>query len=745
MMQFYDLTESGAKPYNPEIIWAGPFSTGLYRYKSIYFTSSEQVYSCSIEGSIMQFYDPSTSDIKDLKNTITITGQELESGSYWFQLIIVCRADVEGEYITDLTIGDKTYQFGTEFWSENETLSINLANKGIEIPSLISKALYKTDIYDGEDWVVLNRKFREILQNYMDLLGNKGSYKNLFNSLKWFEYGDLVKMKEVWKYDTPDGIKYFEKEISSYLNDEYKKLLFNSAKTTYISFKSSKTELTNDGLVDTVYEKDFFDDKEVKGLSCIWSENEMRLKMILLGNFFETYFIPVHLNIFQSVVDDVIISELINMSWCGNDCVHDECFSEMGNFDLDWDGADSGSEDKSGLESDIKVHLDEVHVYAGLPQDDPNGQLFENMTIMTKTDDYKDLEYIPIVACHDMNDSNAPITTLNLFAGQFFNGIGCIATANFKFPESVISGQLDTNLHGDIVTIKNEIKSTDNFSIKFLFQRPGNFIMMFRFVGESKKVYTKLVRVEVEDNLVVGMEIKKLVASNLKGEPTIDPFHTFDIPNQYMFMRTKEPNYKYTDDVLSLNDAESCYIQYLPIADGEDGDAPYLTTMHVIQYEDGYDVSKILDELSNIAWYRHSEGGHYIQFISKYRGNNIAIDIPKDVTYYTKKIFFPELHKLVEPVDTVSRKYPLVCIPVIRIDGTKTVPYSKFVDASQPAWEFFSWKRQEVITELNNIKEPFIAQTINSRIPKGYYTIKFRYKWGDEVKKVIKNTNFRLV
>ena len=43
---------------------------------------------------------------------------------------------------------------------------------------------------------LLEKKFKELLVNYWDVIANKGSYKSLINSIKWFEYGDILKLRD---------------------------------------------------------------------------------------------------------------------------------------------------------------------------------------------------------------------------------------------------------------------------------------------------------------------------------------------------------------------------------------------------------------------------------------------------------------------------------------------------------------------------------------------------------------------
>ena len=155
-------------------------------------------------------------DINSLKTT-TVQSVGTKHHNYYVHMIyVLTSSDTEGEFISELTINGEVYKVGAEFHASNDELAINLANFGVEIPSMVQKALYDINVHEEKiDDITINRKWKELLSNYWDTIANKGSYKSLFNSLKWFEYGDKLKMYEVWK--NTDTNKYFTQEISQIL------------------------------------------------------------------------------------------------------------------------------------------------------------------------------------------------------------------------------------------------------------------------------------------------------------------------------------------------------------------------------------------------------------------------------------------------------------------------------------------------------------------------------------------------
>lgn len=833
MLTFYKFQNERAIPYKgepPYIHWTEPFSTGLYRIHSFYFKCESDTVAVEILNQPTQIFyiynsspkpasvDDSWGLVEDYLYQHVVLYPNAVDGQYkWYQLILVAKSDSAGEFIVDILIDGQVYKFGSEFYGQNESLTINLANKGFEVPDFIDRAIYTTDVYkENPDWILLNRKFRELLMNYMEVIGNKGSYKSLINSLDWFDYGKLVELREVWKYETPDGTKLFDAPIQETLSSEVKRNLYNCAKTTYFALRHQTnivgTTISNDAnplpeLIDTVYEWDpqmFIDlqnDHTISSLASIWSQEEMRLKMVLLGNFFETYFMPIHTNLIRSVVETIDAFNIYDLGFCGSDSYHEECFSEAGNFDLDWGSdqsepsnpSDPSGGDGSGQFSKLNLYLDEVHVIAGVPRNEPYGQALENTTISTTLEPYNGLPYTQIVACHMLDEDNVsfPNTSFEAFkaayAQQIFNGIGAVATATMTFPEPIISGECDTNVYGEFITTKfTEANPLTSFKVSFLFPKPGDFVMILRFVGQSGRKYSKRIDIHVVNNLQPDIDIMLLKALVPSGSEVPNPFDATNAtlsPNKYMYARTQPLDtniYKDDDSYMVDYQGEYLYSQYIPIRpykdqDGVEDDAPYLTRVYTAKFV-GADCVRRMTEFEScrdnnglifnqVTWSRcgyenindpDNSEWCWIQYIYKVRGRYGDFQYAGVDEHYEKEVFIPELMRLEEPESTVPDYYPVVCMPVIKVhlkDSAhngyiKTIPYSHHIDSSHMdyMWEFFSWNLQTNIGELSkDIQEPFMAWNQNNPIPPGYYTIKFKYNFGDGPKEIVKNTSFKIL
>lgn len=168
MIVFYKFEKDKAIPYMgqlPYIHWLGPFSTGIYRYHSLYFRCDEPEVRAELlgqEGNLVCYiykHVGQTTDWGQVEDVLSTSATLTPTQGDWYQLILVGKSELDGEYIIDLSLNGELYKVGCEFHGENEALSINLANKGFEVPNTISKALYNTDLYEEKpDWLVLNRK-----------------------------------------------------------------------------------------------------------------------------------------------------------------------------------------------------------------------------------------------------------------------------------------------------------------------------------------------------------------------------------------------------------------------------------------------------------------------------------------------------------------------------------------------------------------------------------------------------------
>lgn len=245
---------------------------------------------------------------------------------YIYSFNIIAQGKYVGEVTDTFTINGEEFSIGADFVDENESLGINLANFGAEISNEVQRAIYEAPLDEQmTDYILINRKFKELLNEYINILGNKGSYKSLINSLNWFEYGDIVKLYEYWKHAEPNKNYLSKRDITQFVNEQTEELLYSNAKTTFIGISAALESIVKEN-DEIVYENNY-DEKqsdkiqlvdepnpELEKRVLIWSKEDMSLKMVLLGNFFATYFLPIHLDLIHCTIENIVYAGTLKMA-----------------------------------------------------------------------------------------------------------------------------------------------------------------------------------------------------------------------------------------------------------------------------------------------------------------------------------------------------------------------------------------------------------------------------------------------
>lgn len=267
-------------------------------------------------------------DIDTVKSMSITSNAPAYAGKRIHSVYLCCRSEEAGQFKAAFTIGDKEYTIGADFYNEDERLTGNLENLGIEIPETVQKAIYESNVHEeAADNILMNRKWKELLLEYWRIAACKGSYRSLISSLKWFEYGDLVKILEYWKRTDVGRPVLVSNDIEQILSDLFREELSVLSKTTYIGLylaleKPSQTEREDD-------EYSFNNSTSawssspvmmlrennpvLKRISSVWSAQDLMLKMTLVGNFFSTYFMPIHLDLIHSTVENIVFTNAVKV------------------------------------------------------------------------------------------------------------------------------------------------------------------------------------------------------------------------------------------------------------------------------------------------------------------------------------------------------------------------------------------------------------------------------------------------
>lgn len=252
---------------------------------------------------------------------------------YIYLLYIMAQSDSGYECIDSLQIIENyeepvynIYKIGADFYEENENLNTLLSNFGVNIPTSIQKCFLDSNVHEEKpDNIIINRKFKELLSNYWDIIANKGSYKSLINSLKWFEWGEDLKIRDVWAKADFDRIRYEEKPLIKLLTDKYKSTINGFAKTTFVALNYALRKVAGND-----YENY---NPVLEDAVSNWSKQDLMLKLSLLHRFYETYFLPVHEQIFHASVDDIVFSDVINI-FNGNSNHREDHIYDVKDFDI---------------------------------------------------------------------------------------------------------------------------------------------------------------------------------------------------------------------------------------------------------------------------------------------------------------------------------------------------------------------------------------------------------------------------
>lgn len=257
-----------------------------------------------------------------LVSSLTLQGISY-NGVYLYRFFVYTFSSSTGEYIVEVKINGEPIQVGADFYPENELITNDLENLGIEIPMQIQKAIYESNVHEeAMDNILVNRKWKELLLEYWNIVANKGSYKSLVNSMKFFEYGDLVKIMEFWKVHYNKDI-LISNDLEQILNDRFREQLSVLSKTTYtglyLALEKIKHETDAIGdYVPTEFDENLNDplaqdNPILDRVSTIWSALDLSLKMTLVGNFFSTYFMPLHLDLIHSTIEDICFTNTIKI------------------------------------------------------------------------------------------------------------------------------------------------------------------------------------------------------------------------------------------------------------------------------------------------------------------------------------------------------------------------------------------------------------------------------------------------
>ena len=640
---------------------------------------------------------------------------------------VAATSKVEGEFVCKINIGDKGYiRVGADFYEEYEPTYINLSNMGVEIPDTVQKAIYDSNIHeDFKDNILLNRKFKELLSNYWDIIACKGSYKSLKNSLEWFEWNDALVIKELMKRDEA-GITYFsDKNLMSIFEDSIKGTFENLSKPTYISLFYSIYKDSD------IYDSEY--NPVLAKTAMKWSIEDMQLKMSLLAQFFGTFFLPIHMSIFHATVEDSVYSNTIKAIH-GSNTVRDDSF---GDFTYIYSNI---------KDNDIfKMH----NVRAQVTTDTMFGVNYGQHEISFGVDEF--------TSYGKVNESN-----IKTFSSQYYAGPGVIIPFEIEILNQT-AGDFIQHTIVDFTSSKDKItrlnfhnriySKNGKFFIKFNFlaKEAMKYSIRFTFITASSKTLTKnfIFKVEDTDNLVLN--VYKVKSKDDSNGFTKEDF--LDISNTNYMIRTSPKIYKNEKDY-------EPYTQYLPymlpdnpLFKNYDGIKLTRTVVFNLDYNSkgkkytDYEISVIKGFMNDnfLEFFKYDKEGNIINliYISKHFYEEIPAEIATQKRFNfnitrNELGFYPQFHYLElmngdKLEDYTVSQYEAVCCSAEINHGRKNerFRYSHMIDEAE--WNFYNPATLETVNHPSSSRVPFAASDKTTLSP-GYYDISFKYSLTNGVK-----------
>lgn len=174
---------------------------------------------------------------------------------------VVCLSDEPGTFMTNVLIeivyyvkdstGKKTIastyaiaRVGAAVVDESEKLEINAGNFGVTLPKGILSAVYQSDVVSSPEKFnasLYNEKLKEYLMHRMCISGETGNYNSMRNALKWFGWGDKLKIVKLLQTDNELLNQYVRDDFD--LSDDVLNSFKRFRNTSLVSFKLKENDI----------------------------------------------------------------------------------------------------------------------------------------------------------------------------------------------------------------------------------------------------------------------------------------------------------------------------------------------------------------------------------------------------------------------------------------------------------------------------------------------------------------------
>ena len=507
-------------------------------------------------------------------NTVQLPVDNRYIHSFW----VGCTSAAEGEFRQELEIkqDDVTLGFisiGADFYGEDEPLTKNMENFGVEIPSIFQKALFPVNVHeDLNDNIVLNRKRRELLTEYWNLIANKGSYDSLINSLKFFEYGDLVRIEEYWQRLQSGRKIFLGDDLENALDDQILEKINILKRTTYCGLYLLLNPYTG-GLDEETNPVT----QQLDEISMRWIEEDLALKMTLLGNFFSTYFMPIHLDLLHSSIERrafTLAHNIITGSTMERRDHYDCCLPVM-------------------LRAYNVDDIDNVNERTRFYLEDTNAYVYSNTIFGDPTLDLTDYRFIGAEPLRNTEENHTEDLDDNrdssITAAHWYQGIAKIVKFNSYIPSRIVDPNdliwkqtiVISKKAGSVYELDREITTyvsitpeTDednetfyDFNFYLLFENATDYLINVEFETLNRRIYTAQYSLTVLNTGENYIKLYRVLRNNVDelmdyGDQDTDFWNQLYI-NNFSFCNTHQEEGDYQHRYILVNASGNNNYRYL--------------------------------------------------------------------------------------------------------------------------------------------------------------------------------------
>lgn len=746
MIRFIDKEGNVFDGRSPYVHWLdGGQSIGLWYTLKLLVISDDTTGSLEYSGlndnEIFKFVNKNTvSEDPDINNSLIGEGDDdgtlitIDNVSYKvYQVLIECHSDTIGQYTQNITLscGNESIDVtvGADFYMEDESLIINLGNKGLDIPIQIQKAFYEIDYKEAKiDNILINRKFKELLSNFIDVVDCKGSYKSLFNSLDWFDWGPDTKLYEIWKGENGE---LFEKILESTLSDIYSDLLTTHSKTTHLSIVTALQKISGNNL-------DEEKNPVIEDIVRKWTNEELAIKVSILGAFFERYFMPIHLDLKRASVEALVFTTSVKDK---SGSIYDtyNYFDDIGVIDID---------------------MDHTFVLGNLTE--PVGASFKTVFGSRVPAYNEDRDYaIPIGVeplnslqlSQDYNDYSEGTDEVMTVFSQLSGAVGVLipVTVRVKMPYTDDGINMETidiykyNDSGELVWVDscterkwypaNQETGIVTFSFNLLSTKEEKVSFALTLHSTSGHTWTGAAGYETIDISGSKIEVCRVVNKSSLGDSFMSNLSDPNSLNPWVSQYGTSDIQEVSQYIPSSSNVNNVYNEILLVENKVEGGA------YISLEKDGYwTISRV--ESQNPTGYKYS-----ILINKNFGSKNNSLDLEGGTLKRHEMIFIPQLHNYISIEGDYITDYvvnPSTDILCIKPQFKKTIN----IDTNSIKWIFKNKTTLETIEYTQPISTPIIANNKDIKLlTPGYWTVTMTFSLvGDsKVHKITKNSAFKVV